>query len=196
MSRVVECRFGAGDQCSEWEPGVRNTRSPHQTRAPKKAAKQAIVTASPLAAVLLIATGSIHLQSLAGAAPDNSTWKAPARAARKQNPIPSDPGSITKGKQLYTTACFPCHGAAGKGDGPSAPTLERNGAPIRPGNLSDPKRWEETDGELFWKITEGNSPMPSWGPTLTEEQRWSIVNYIRTLAPKPKAGTNGPGGTP
>ena len=117
----------------------------------------------------------------------NSAWTAPGRAARKQNPIPSDAASIAKGKELYVNACFPCHGASGRGDGPSAATLERNGARIRPGNLSDPKRWEETDGELFWKISEGNSPMPSWAATLTEEQRWTIINYVRTLAPKPQS---------
>jgi mono/diheme cytochrome c family protein len=125
----------------------------------------------------------------------NAVWTAPARAARKQNPVAGDPTSLTKGKELYTAGCLPCHGPGGKGDGPAAATLERNGVRVRPGNLSDPKRWEESDGALFWKITEGNSPMPSWGPTLTDEQRWSIVNYIRTLAPKPAGNnqTNKPG---
>jgi mono/diheme cytochrome c family protein len=124
----------------------------------------------------------------------STPWTAPARAARKKNPIPADASAIAKGKALYISGCFPCHGPAGKGDGPAAATLERNGAPIRPGNLSDPKRWQETDGELFWKITEGNTPMPAWGQTLTDEQRWLIVDYIRTLAPKP--ATNQSGSTP
>ena len=35
--------------------------------------------------------------------------------------------------------------------------------------------------ELFWKITEGRKPMPSTKKSLTEEQRWQVVNYIRTL---------------
>ena len=124
------------------------------------------------------------LSNRAVPAQTNTLWSAPARAARKQNPITADAGSIAKGKELYVSGCLPCHGPSGRGDGPAAATLERNGARIRPGNLADPKRWEETDGELFWKITEGNSPMPTWGLTLTDEQRWCIVNYIRTLAPK------------
>jgi mono/diheme cytochrome c family protein len=79
---------------------------------------------------------------------------------------------------------MPCHGPAGKGDGPAAATLERNGVRIRPGNLSDPKMWQQSDGAIFWKISEGKTPMPAWSQTLSEKQRWQIVNYVRTLAPK------------
>ena len=86
-------------------------------------------------------------------------------------------------------ACLPCHGPAGKGDGPVAGTLERNGVPVRPGNLSDPKMRDQTDGALFWKISEGRSPMPTFQEALPEAQRWDIVNYVRTLA-APVASTN------
>ena len=116
-------------------------------------------------------------------------WTAPARAARKENPVPAEAKSIAKGKELFVMACLPCHGDTGKGDGPAAGTLERNGVPIRPGNLSDPKMREHTDGALFWKISEGNSPMPTFQEALSEEQRWQIVNYVRTLA-VPVANTN------
>ncbi len=43
---------------------------------------------------------------------------------------------------------------------------------------------EMTDGEIFWKISEGR-PMPSFKKQLTEEQRWQLVNHVRSLAPKP-----------
>src|SRR5437899_10077779 len=66
-------------------------------------------------------------------------WTAPARASRKPNPVAADPATIAQGKELFAAACLPCHGPSGRGDGPSAGTLERNGARIRPGNLSDPK---------------------------------------------------------
>src|SRR5207249_6948942 len=95
-----------------------------------------------------------------------------------------DAKSLALGKGLFVAGCLPCHGPAGKGDGPAAATLERNGTPVRPGNLSDPKMWQQTDGALFWKLTEGKSPMPSWGETLSEEQRWTIINYVRTLSSK------------
>ena len=54
-----------------------------------------------------------------------------------------------------------------------------------PGNLADPKMWEQTDGALFWKITEGKALMPNF-KVWTEEQRWQVILYLRTLAPKPK----------
>ncbi len=136
-------------------------------------------------AVLLLAASSSLSTVLAQSASTNAVWEAPARAARKINPVPADAKSIAQGKQLYVAACLACHGPVGKGDGPAAATLERNGIRVRPGNLSDPKLWEETDGALFWKLTEGKTPMPAWAETLSEEQRWLIVNYIRTLAPKP-----------
>lgn len=114
-------------------------------------------------------------------------WVAPGRAARKENPIPAAEKAIAEGKNLFVSACLPCHGPAGKGDGPAAVSLERNGAKIRPGNLSDPKMWQQADGAIFWKISEGNSPMPAFGEALTEEQRWQIINYVRTLAPRTMA---------
>ena len=41
---------------------------------------------------------------------------------------------------------------------------------------------EQTDGELFWKITQGRTPMPAYRGTLSQKQRWAMVNYLRTLA--------------
>jgi len=117
------------------------------------------------------------------------TWIAPSRAARKPNPVPADAKSLAQGKELFSAACLPCHGASGRGDGPVSATLERNGVRIHPGNLTDPKMWQQSDGAIFWKISEGNSPMPSFQESYSEEQRWHIVNYVRTLAP-PQQVTN------
>ena len=103
----------------------------------------------------------------------------------------ADAQSLSKGKELYTAGCMPCHGPAGKGDGSAAALLERNGAPIRPGNLSDPKLWQQSDGTLFWKISEGKTPMPAFQEAFSEEQRWQIVTYVRTLAPKEQIKSGG-----
>ena len=52
------------------------------------------------------------------------------------------------------------------------------------------------DGEIYWKITEGRKPMPSFKNQLSDEQRWQLVNFLRTLVPKPavpkKPGANKP----
>lgn len=139
-----------------------------------------------LRAALLLACANLDAAPAQTGSPGTTEpWVAPDRAARKENPVSADAASLAKGKELFVMGCVPCHGATGKGDGSAAAGLERNGVRIHPGNLSDPKMWQQTDGAIFWKISEGKSPMPSW-QTLTEEQRWLIVNYVRTLAPKPE----------
>jgi len=109
-------------------------------------------------------------------------WDAPARAARKKNPVPVDDKSIAAGKVLYVAQCIKCHGDAGKGNGPSAKELDP-----KPKDLSDPQVAGQTDGALFWKITTGRKPMPGFETLVSEDDRWNIVNYVRKLAPQPAA---------
>ena len=137
----------------------------------------------------VLSFGLIAVLAQAPPTTGDEPWIVPARSARKQNPVLPDDKSVAQGKELYVAGCFPCHGSAGKGDGAAAATLERNGKPVRPGNLSDPKMWQQSDGALFSKISEGRTPMPAFQESFTEEQRWQIVNYIRTLAPKEKTNT-------
>jgi mono/diheme cytochrome c family protein len=105
-------------------------------------------------------------------------WVAPSRAARKKNPIAADDKSIAAGKGIYIAQCLKCHGDAGKGDGPSAKDLDP-----KPKDLSDPAIASQTDGALYWKITTGRKPMPSFENLLSDDDRWSVVNYVRTLEP-------------
>ncbi len=109
-------------------------------------------------------------------------WTAPAREARKTNPVAADAFSIAAGQGLYVKHCLPCHGATGVGNGPSAKDLEKS-----PGDLSKPAMWEQTDGAVFWKLTTGKKPMPTFETLTSETERWQIINYMRTLAPKPAA---------
>lgn len=109
-------------------------------------------------------------------------WTAPARAAKKKNPVPTDDKSVAAGKVAYMQECRACHGDTGKGDGPSAHDLDK-----KPGDLSSPKLWEQSDGAIFWKLTEGRKPMPTYAQRFTDDERWSIVNFVRTLSPKPEA---------
>jgi mono/diheme cytochrome c family protein len=102
-------------------------------------------------------------------------WAAPARASAKKNPVAADAASTSRGKTVYTAECFTCHGASGRGDGPQAAQLEKN-----PGNLTNLQG--QSDGALFWKISEGKKPMPTFSTKLSEQQRWDVVNYIKTLS--------------
>jgi len=129
-----------------------------------------------IATVAMLAV--VTARSFSADAPEE--WKAPPRAAKKQNPIPADEASNAAGKRIYTKNCMACHGAGGRGDGPAAIACNP-----RPHDLSDPKIAGQTDGELFWKITTGKKPMPSYEKQLTDDERWQAVNYLRVLTPRP-----------
>jgi mono/diheme cytochrome c family protein len=111
-------------------------------------------------------------------------WKAPARAARKKNPVPADEKSLAAGKAIYAKECLSCHGTEGRGDGPAAKELNP-----KPRDLRTPKIWEQTDGSLFWKLTEGKKPMPTYEKTMSEDDRWNVINYTRATFGPADAGT-------
>lgn len=129
-----------------------------------------------------LSAGGVLLVAVALAqtpAPGTDEWVAPARAAKKKNPIAADAASLERGKALYTKECASCHGDKGKGDGPGVKDLEK-----KPEDITLPKAQDQSDGALFWKLTEGRKPMPSYAQTMTEDDRWHVINYLRTLAPK------------
>jgi mono/diheme cytochrome c family protein len=125
-------------------------------------------------ALIVLAVFSIGGPLLA----QSSDWKAPPAAMNRPNPVAGNANAIALGQKLYVGNCMTCHGPTGKGDGPGAAALEK-----KPADLAARVRAGATDGELFWKITEGRSPMISW-KSLSETQRWELVSYIKTLAGK------------
>jgi mono/diheme cytochrome c family protein len=104
-------------------------------------------------------------------------WVTPPAEARKKNPVAVNESSLAVGQKIYLQRCVGCHGKRGNGDGPDAADLG-----IHPAKLSDPVVREETDGELFWKVTVGKKPMPSYRSRLSPADRWNVINYLRTLA--------------
>ena len=108
-----------------------------------------------------------------------SGWVAPPDANNLKNPLAGNTAVLKDAKTLYTSMCAPCHGDKGRGDGPAAMALNP-----RPADHSSATIQSETDGSLFWKMTTGKGAMQSYKTQLTEQQRWSLVNYIRTLKRK------------
>jgi mono/diheme cytochrome c family protein len=109
-------------------------------------------------------------------AQSKEAWSAPAAETQKKNPIAATESALAAGLKIYSKTCAMCHGKTGDADGPAV--IELN---IHPAKLSDPKLANESDGSLFWKITTGRKPMPAYGKRLSETDRWSLINYIRTL---------------
>ncbi len=107
----------------------------------------------------------------------SKTWVAPKEADNVKNPLAGNTEILKYAKVIYTTYCGPCHGSKGKGDGVAAA-----GLPKKPADHSSDYVQQQTDGALYWMITTGRSPMPSYKTTLPDNQRWELVNYIRTLA--------------
>jgi copper transport protein len=98
------------------------------------------------------------------------------------NPIPPNSESVAAGQALFLTTCAPCHGQTGKGDGPVGLTLNP-----RPADLTlHAVPGIHTDAQLFEWITNGfpGSRMPAFKSALSDTDRWNLVNFIRTLAPK------------
>jgi mono/diheme cytochrome c family protein len=135
--------------------------------ADRRAAK--ILFVAVLATTALAISYAIYL---------NRPWHIPEEAERRPNPIPASPAALAAARSIYNDKCTNCHGDAGKGDGPDA----RSYYP-QPSNLADPQNMNKlTDGEIFYQISEGRKPMPSFKKKLTEEQRWELVLLVRSFA--------------
>jgi mono/diheme cytochrome c family protein len=104
-------------------------------------------------------------------------WVAPDKYVKMSNPFPTSPQSIKAGQKLFVANCLQCHGSKGKGDGSKATDLK-----TAPADLSSAKIQGESDGSLFYKISEGRGEMPKAKKDLPDdEDRWNLVNYLRTL---------------
>ncbi len=123
-------------------------------------------TTSLTAAV--VAAGFLALCATAWA---QGPWQAPASEKGKKSPG----GNAANGKKLAETNCVSCHGPGGKGDGAAAPALNP-----KPADWTSAKVQSDSDGELFWKISNGRGPMPPW-KHLSEKDRWDLLAHVRSL---------------
>ncbi len=132
---------------------------------------KSLVIVLSVAASLLGA--SFTLKSLV----DKKPWPVPDNYKTMKNAVASNAESIAEGKTLYGTHCKSCHGTKGLGDGPKAAQLKTEA-----GDFSKADFQAQTDGAIFYKTSEGRDDMPSFKKKLPDaDERWSIVNYMRTL---------------
>jgi len=120
-----------------------------------------------LAVLLVFGTMSINAQT---------KWDVPAKYQTMKNPIAAKTDAAI-GKSLYTKHCKACHGTEGYGDGVKAKDMKGD-----LGDFSSKKFQAQTDGALFYKTSFGRNDMPEYTKKVpSNEDRWLIVNYMRTL---------------
>jgi mono/diheme cytochrome c family protein len=111
-------------------------------------------------------------------AQDTRFHNAPASSRQQKNPYAGQTAAVSAGARLYALNCRSCHGINGRGTG-NIPPLSRGAVQTAP------------DGEVFWFITKGSvdNGMPSWA-SLSEQKRWQIVSYIKSLKNSQPAKTD------
>lgn len=124
--------------------------------------------ASALVVVTATLLGSMVLAQNTQYKPDPK-WVAPADAAAKKNPLAGNTEALAGGKKLFMRHCVECHNEDGTGLQDAA-------------NLTLPSVQKQSDGSIFWKITNGNvkAGMPPFA-RLSDTERWQVVSYVRTL---------------
>ncbi len=93
--------------------------------------------------------------------------------------LSTTPQEIQQGQTIYQQKCQSCHGLQGRGDGPQAAT-----AGGKEPDWSDGSRLaSRSANDLFTVITNGVAPaMPAYSSQLSEDERWAVAAYIRTLS--------------
>ena len=111
------------------------------------------------------------------------------QAAVLKNPVPATLASMAAGKAIYDATCAACHGDRAQGAVKaklSISIIEEQGAK-QPPDLTD-DQWDHgaSDGEIYAVTKRGlpSTMMPGFDGAISDEAMWSIVNYLRTLAPK------------
>jgi mono/diheme cytochrome c family protein len=122
----------------------------------------------------------------AGTCPEpRDTLTAPADYLARHNPLSPERRHLRAARELYRNAvaspvsCGGCHGRKGDGHGQLATQFEP-----APRNFRCAETMRDIpDGQLFWIIRHGSpgSGMPAHA-TLTDEQVWQLVLYIRQFA--------------
>ena len=106
-------------------------------------------------------------------------WLVPAEEAAKTNPSAYTLENIKSGKATYTLNCKSCHGDPGKNNPLALVPL--------PVDIASERMQVNSEGELYYKISNGKGLMPPFQSTLSDEDRWNLVNYIMNFSPDREA---------
>jgi len=105
-------------------------------------------------------------------------FMVPGDYQRRTNPAAASPDVLANARRIYTARCVACHGTDGKG----ATTIGSHTYP-RAADLSAARTQGKSDGALFWFVEMGipHTGMPGWKATLSEQDIWQLVTYMREM---------------
>ncbi|HEY6447243.1 MAG TPA: cytochrome c [Acidobacteriaceae bacterium] len=108
------------------------------------------------------------------------------RGKDDRNPLEQSAAVAAQGKTAFGDYCIVCHGLDGQNTG--VPFADSMSPPVP--SLASPNVQRYTDGQLKWIIENGIAPsgMPASRGTLSDEEMWSIVEYLRHLPPAGSLG--------
>ncbi|MFA6544431.1 MAG: cytochrome c [Limisphaerales bacterium] len=92
-------------------------------------------------------------------------------------PVPVTSALLARGRERYNITCLPCHGPIGDGNG----ITKKIGAMAVVGNLHDQRIARQSDGELFFVLSNGRNLMQGYASNIEINDRWAIVAYVRAL---------------
>ena len=106
---------------------------------------------------------------------------------KEKNPLPDTADTRADGKEAFSHYCVACHGMDGQNTG--VPFTDHISPPIP--SLASADVQSYTDGQLKWILDNGIFPsgMPGSKGTLSDDELWSIVTYLRHLPPAGSQGT-------
>lgn len=116
--------------------------------------------------------------SIGLAALHKTPWQVPLEDRLRKNPLAVNDANYNAAKPIYNEKCANCHGDSGKGDGSDAMMYDP-----APSDLTDAAHMNKlSEGEIYYQITQGRKPMPSFRNKLTEKQRWQLVILVRSFS--------------
>jgi mono/diheme cytochrome c family protein len=128
--------------------------------------------------ILFIGVLGLICLSIGLAAFHKTPWVVPLADKERKNPLTPSEANIAAARPIFSEKCANCHGDKGKGDGSEAMMYDPP-----PSDLTDVAKMSKlTDGEIFYQISRGRKPMPSFKKRLTEIQRWQLVLLVRSFA--------------
>lgn len=105
---------------------------------------------------------------------------------KEKNPLSASPDALADGRDAFAHYCIACHGVDGQNTG--VPFADKMSPPVP--SLASTEVQSYTDGQLKWVIDNGIWPsgMPGSKGTLSDDEIWSIVVYLRHLPPAGSVG--------